>query len=665
MTSQIRVDEITNRSGLGTVTIYDNGFEFTGVTTFTENVDIEGNLTVGGALTYEDTTNIDSVGVITARAGINISGGNLQVGGTNVINSGRVLYNLEQIKLADAKELVLGSGNDLKIQHSGSHSFISQEGVGALKIKGDDIRFEDAGGTEALRIDDVGRLLIGRTSVLASSAERLTINDGMAMFRRSSTNAAAVYIRNEDSTADTRNPYLIFTDGSGNRGGFGIQNDQSSLWISGQNGIAFRTSGSAPSQEERLRITSGGNVGINDNNPSYKLSVNNGTTDSMVAKFYNDEVGINFGSYGTGSSYPREAVINGTRYDSGSSPYLRVAGQGGIKFCVDLNNERMRIDSSGRIGINETSPSHVLDVKSQAAGTYFINGQNHNGNNIFQVYESSDGDGNHGMIYLNNGSGTTVTKISTNGASYFNGGNIGMGGITVPSFTTGGGIHLKRNFGIGFGDGSNGRPDFQIASPNGSSLDFRCGFGADTADISMTTGGNLVFANGGGIDFSATPNSYGTMSSEVLDDYEEGTWTPVMNKSGVGGVVSSPSAAVGFYRKVGKLLWITFYWYKSSGGFGNNAGEWYVSGLPYLLAHQIGGAYQFISGGYNNINGTNYQNQSNRWQSNSTNGSATLAMYGPNSTTNWTSGYAEFSATGCLMVPLSWLLYIFLMCVTI
>ena len=47
----------------------------------------------------------------------------------------------------------------------------------------------------------------------------------------------------------------------------------------------------------------GGNFGINDNNPSYKLSVNNGTTDSMVARFYNHEVGINFGSYGTGSSY--------------------------------------------------------------------------------------------------------------------------------------------------------------------------------------------------------------------------------------------------------------------------------------------------------------------------------------------------------------------------
>ena len=82
------------------------------------------------------------------------------------------------------------------------------------------------GTTERVRIDSAGRLLIGRTTQLASSAERLTIDSGMAMFRRNSTNAAAVYIRNEDSTADTRQPYLIFADGSGNRGGFGVQNDE-------------------------------------------------------------------------------------------------------------------------------------------------------------------------------------------------------------------------------------------------------------------------------------------------------------------------------------------------------------------------------------------------------------------------------------------------------
>ena len=87
MTSQIRVDEITNRSGLGTVTIYDNGFEFTGVTTFKEDVDITGGLTIGGVLTYEDVTNIDSVGLITARNGLHVTSGNVAIGHNNPLNT--------------------------------------------------------------------------------------------------------------------------------------------------------------------------------------------------------------------------------------------------------------------------------------------------------------------------------------------------------------------------------------------------------------------------------------------------------------------------------------------------------------------------------------------------------------------------------------------------
>ena len=173
---------------------------------------ITGNLSVGGVLTYEDVTNIDSVGVITARAGINISGGNLQVGGTNVINSGRVLYNLEQIKLADAKELVLGSGNDLKIQHSGSHSFISQEGVGALKIKGDDIRFEDAGGTEALRITSAGNVGIKTASPIGDFSV-LTDNDGYFTVAGSGGNGAELRFHKKSDKSLT---YSIQNNGGGN-----------------------------------------------------------------------------------------------------------------------------------------------------------------------------------------------------------------------------------------------------------------------------------------------------------------------------------------------------------------------------------------------------------------------------------------------------------------
>ena len=67
--------------------------EFSGTTgTFS------GNVSVGGTLTYEDVTNIDSVGIVTARAGVNVSGGQFLVGtgvtigvaGIATFRSGRV-----------------------------------------------------------------------------------------------------------------------------------------------------------------------------------------------------------------------------------------------------------------------------------------------------------------------------------------------------------------------------------------------------------------------------------------------------------------------------------------------------------------------------------------------------------------------------------------------
>ena len=124
MTSQIRVDEITNRSGLGTVTIYDNGFEFTGVTTFTEDVDITGGLTIGGVLTYEDVTNIDSVGVVTARNGLNVTGGNIGIGENNPQNSIHISGSAPAIRFVDSGA-------------NGSAFSIIEDNNGLLKIRND------------------------------------------------------------------------------------------------------------------------------------------------------------------------------------------------------------------------------------------------------------------------------------------------------------------------------------------------------------------------------------------------------------------------------------------------------------------------------------------------------------------------------------------------
>jgi hypothetical protein len=75
-----------------------------------------------------------------------------------------------------------------------------------------------------------------------------------------------------------------------------------------------------------------------------------------------------------------------------------------------------------------------------------------------------------------------------------------------------------------------------------------------TGDVSMTTGNLVVGTAGKGIDFSANPSAPG-MTSELLDDYEIGTFTPGMTSaSGVVTVVDASNR--GAYVKIGKFVYI-------------------------------------------------------------------------------------------------------------
>ena len=84
--------------------------------------------------------------------------------------------------------------------------------------------------------------------------------------------------------------------------------------------------------------------------------------------------------------------------------------------------------------------------------------------------------------------------------------------------------------------------------------------------------GNVVMAAGHGIDFSATADGSGSMSSELLDDYEEGTWTPTTAGDSTGAI----SNASGFYTKMGNTVVCSFSFTLTT-NFTN--GE--VGGLPF------------------------------------------------------------------------------------
>ena len=72
-----------NTTGIITASKFVGIFEADSGSTGTfDSLTVSGNVSVGGTLTYDDVTNIDSVGVVTARSGINVTGGHIGVGVT-------------------------------------------------------------------------------------------------------------------------------------------------------------------------------------------------------------------------------------------------------------------------------------------------------------------------------------------------------------------------------------------------------------------------------------------------------------------------------------------------------------------------------------------------------------------------------------------------------
>ena len=93
------------------------------------------------------------------------------------------------------------------------------------------------------------------------------------------------------------------------------------------------------------------------------------------------------------------------------------------------------------------------------------------------------------------------------------------------------------------------------------------------ADAVLSTGNLIIGTSGKGIDFSATP---GTGTSELLADYEEGTWTPVPT-SGAGSITSYTSS--GRYTKTGRIVVLVAEITITNGG--TASGLMTISGLPF------------------------------------------------------------------------------------
>ena len=127
--------------------------------------DYSGNVTICGTLTYEDVTNIDSVGLVTARSGIEVGarpgvaasisvdgnmivsgistfGGDIKTSGSNIILGDSGGSNDDRIKL--------GASGDLAMYHDGSNSYIEDSGTGKLNILSSQAQILNPAANEAM-----------------------------------------------------------------------------------------------------------------------------------------------------------------------------------------------------------------------------------------------------------------------------------------------------------------------------------------------------------------------------------------------------------------------------------------------------------------------------------------------------------------------------------
>lgn len=180
-------------------------------------------------------------------------------------------------------------------------------------------------------------------------------------------------------------------------------------------------------------------------------------------------------------------------------------------------------------------------------------------------------------IGLNVG-GANIVNVSSAG--------VGITGRIVPSTV------------IWTNDGAVGTPTYSFSSDTDTGL-YRIGTdnlgvaasGGKVLDIStagLSVTGNTVtsgafFANGGQITFPATQNA--SAGANTLDDYEEGTWTPVFTFATPGNLTVAYSTQQGGYTKVGRLVVLVGSVVTSTFTHTTAAGAAQITGLPFTSAN--------------------------------------------------------------------------------
>ena len=189
---------------------------------FGANVYIGAGLSVAGTLTYEDVTSVDSVGLITAKSGVNVTGGQVTIGtGITMGIAGVATFSgTSDVHLLDNVQLNVGDGSDLSIYHDGTNSYISDTGTGSLIIKDDAqivlqsdiLRLKNEAGNNSYITADNGAAV----GLRYNNTERLTTTDSGTVTTgiATATGGLAINADSKNLTIGASEDLKLFHDGS-------------------------------------------------------------------------------------------------------------------------------------------------------------------------------------------------------------------------------------------------------------------------------------------------------------------------------------------------------------------------------------------------------------------------------------------------------------------
>ena len=321
--SKIQVNEIVNHFDNGAPDC-PRGLTIAGVAT-AATLDVTGNVSVGGTLTYDDVTNIDSVGIITAQAGVNVTGGTVTVGADP--NDG-----------ANAGTKMTTSGVIQAARASGSPTSAVFMG------------FLEADTSANFRVNANGSgYLMGNVGIGTDSVNRRCVVSQSNSSAYSSTDFDQNYqVIKLQNTTDNQTVGMQFLIGS--NGEAAITATEIS---DGTTDLAFGTRGSG-NRSEKVRITSGGNIGVNSTDPT---SYANEQATIVIEDTISPALCIS----DTGQA--RDWFLIG----QGDGLAVNYADGGGSGSASNVTTS-MFFKNNGNIGIKNASPTESLHVVGSSGG---------------------------------------------------------------------------------------------------------------------------------------------------------------------------------------------------------------------------------------------------------------------------------------------------------